>query len=89
MNTEKNNKNREYKICMPDWPFMTATIFSISVKLGQIINKGDTFCILDGFDDQGEAKFPVKADIGGTVKKIKVKVGEDVGEGDLLGIIEY
>ena len=63
---------------------LPGTIMSFSVSEGQQVNAGDTVCVLEAMKMEND----VHTNVGGTVKKILVNVGDAILEGTDIMIIE-
>ncbi|MEM4728480.1 MAG: pyruvate/oxaloacetate carboxyltransferase [Thermoplasmata archaeon] len=55
-------------------------IIKLKVKVGDHVNKGDTVGIIEAMKMEQE----IKADVGGTIKEIYVKEGQQVSVGDVI-----
>ncbi|MEM2869624.1 MAG: pyruvate/oxaloacetate carboxyltransferase [Thermoplasmata archaeon] len=55
-------------------------IIKLKVKVGDRVNKGDTVGIIEAMKMEQE----IKADVGGTIKEIYVKEGQQVSVGDVI-----
>ena len=60
-------------------------IISVSVKVGDKVNEGDTLCLLESMKMEN----PILAPVTGKVTKIELSPGQVVRTGDLVAIIEY
>lgn len=63
---------------------LPGTIMSISVKIGDTVNAGDTVCILEAMKMEND----IHTIKGGVVKEILCKVGDSVLEGTDLMVID-
>lgn len=63
---------------------LPGTIMSFKVNVGDTVNAGDTVCVLEAMKMEND----VHAQMGGTVKKICVGVGDAILEGTDIMIIE-
>lgn len=63
---------------------LPGTIMSINVSEGQSVNAGDTVCVLEAMKMEND----IHTNVGGTVKKILVGVGDAILEGTDIMIIE-
>lgn len=63
---------------------LPGTIMAINVSEGQQVNAGDTVCVLEAMKMEND----VHTNVGGTVKKILVGVGDAILEGTDIMIIE-
>jgi acetyl-CoA/propionyl-CoA carboxylase biotin carboxyl carrier protein len=52
--------------------------------VGDAVETGDTVCVLEAMKMENN----VAADIAGTVTEVKVAVGDPVGSGDVVVVIE-
>lgn len=59
---------------------MVASVHSIAVEAGTLVDVGDTLVILESM----KMEIPVLADRDGTVAQVFVQVGDVVQEGDAL-----
>jgi biotin carboxyl carrier protein len=59
---------------------MPGTILDISVKVGDPVSQGDTLCNLEAM----KMKSPIRAPEGGTVARILIAEGQNVGYGEAL-----
>lgn len=69
-------KSQETKIPAP----MAGTILAIKVKLGEVVKKGDTLCVLEAM----KMETPVVAPVDGVVSRIEVSENEGVESNQLL-----
>jgi len=63
---------------------MQGTIVKMLVEVGQDVEAGQTICVLEAMKMENN----ISAEKGGTVKEIKVGVGDSVGSGDVVATIE-
>ncbi|MQB00881.1 MAG: biotin/lipoyl-binding carrier protein [Actinobacteria bacterium] len=63
---------------------MVANVWKIVVSQGDVIEEGDTICILESM----KMEIPVEATVGGTVSSINVAEGGVVQEGDVIAVID-
>ena len=63
---------------------MPGKIAGITVSVGNQVQEEDEVIIMDAM----KMEIPVYAPGAGTIKEIKVKVGESVNEGQVLAILE-
>jgi acetyl-CoA carboxylase biotin carboxyl carrier protein len=63
---------------------MPGKIASITVSIGSQVKEEDEVIIMDSM----KMEIPVYAPGAGTIKEIKVKVGDSVNEGQLLAVLE-
>ena len=64
---------------------ITGKITSVNVKQGDKVAEGDILCMLESMKMEN----PILAPVAGTVAKIELAVGQVVGVGDQVAIIEY
>jgi len=60
-------------------------IISVNVRPGDEVKEGDTLCLLESMKMEN----PILTPVGGTITEIKISVGQVVGTGDVVAIIEY
>lgn len=60
-------------------------IISVAVTAGQQVNEGDVLCMLESMKMENPILSPVK----GTVKEVKVSLGQFVASGAVAFTIEY
>jgi len=60
-------------------------IISVNVRPGDEVKEGGTLCLLESMKMEN----PILTPVGGTITEIKVSVGQVVGTGDVVAIIEY
>jgi acetyl-CoA/propionyl-CoA carboxylase biotin carboxyl carrier protein len=63
---------------------MQGTIVKILVEVGQEVEAGATVCVLEAMKMENN----ITAEKAGTVKEIKVAVGDSVGSGDVVVVVE-
>jgi len=63
---------------------MAGKIWKINVEVGQVVAEDDEIIILEAMKMEN----PIFSPIDGTIKEIKVKVGDQVQEGTVLAVIE-
>lgn len=63
---------------------MPGQIVEISVKEGQVVEAADTILVLEAMKMQQ----PIKAGVDGKVSQIKVSIGDQVTDGQLLAKVE-
>jgi acetyl-CoA carboxylase biotin carboxyl carrier protein len=63
---------------------MTASVWQVSVGVGDAVNVGDTLFILESM----KMEIPVTSPVAGTVVRVSVIDGENVLRGDLLAVLE-
>jgi len=63
---------------------MAGSVFLINISVGDQIQGGQDVIILESM----KMEIPVTAETSGTVKEIKVNVGDFVNEGDVLVTLE-
>ncbi|MGZ4784211.1 MAG: biotin/lipoyl-containing protein, partial [Acidimicrobiales bacterium] len=63
---------------------MQGTIVKLLVEVGQEVEAGQTVCVLEAMKMENN----ISAEKGGTVKEIKVAVGDSVGSGDVVAVID-
>lgn len=64
---------------------ITGKIISVEVKVGDVVQEGDTLCLLESMKMEN----PILAPVGGKVTKIDLSSGQVVSTGNLLAVIEY
>jgi len=62
---------------------MVASVHSVLVSAGEVIEIGDTLMILESM----KMEIPVLAESAGTISEISVAQGDVIREGDVLAII--
>jgi acetyl-CoA/propionyl-CoA carboxylase biotin carboxyl carrier protein len=68
------------KVAVP----MQGTIVQVLVAVGDIVETGQTICILEAMKMEN----PITADKDGTVTELRVKPGDSLGAGDVVAVIE-
>ncbi|MDR1159755.1 MAG: acetyl-CoA carboxylase biotin carboxyl carrier protein subunit [Syntrophomonadaceae bacterium] len=63
---------------------LAGKVLEVLVEVGQQINEDDEILLVDAMKMEN----PIYSTTGGTVKEIKVKVGEQVAEGTILVVVE-
>lgn len=63
---------------------MQGTIVKVLVEVGQLVEAGQTVCILEAMKMENA----INTEKGGTVKEVKVKPGDSVGGGDIVAVID-
>ena len=64
---------------------ITGKITNVNVKQGDKVAEGDILCMLESMKMEN----PILAPVAGTVAKMELAVGQVVGVGDQVAIIEY
>ena len=64
---------------------ITGKITNVNVKQGDKVAEGDILCMLESMKMEN----PILAPVAGTVAKIELSVGQVVGVGDQVAIIEH
>ncbi|MFS3127517.1 biotin/lipoyl-binding carrier protein [Nocardioides sp. Bht2] len=59
---------------------MVANVMSVTVEIGDKVAVGDQVILLESM----KMEIPVLAEVGGTVRQIRVTAGDVVQEGDVL-----
>jgi acetyl-CoA carboxylase biotin carboxyl carrier protein len=59
---------------------MVANVMTVTVEVGAAVAVGDTVALLESM----KMEIPVLAEVGGTVRAVKVAPGDVVQEGDVL-----
>ncbi len=62
---------------------MQGTIVKVLVSEGDVVEVGQTVCVLEAMKMENN----VNAEKAGTVKEVKVVVGDSVGPGDVVAVI--
>ncbi len=62
---------------------MQGTIVKVLVSEGDTVEAGQTICVLEAMKMEN----PINTDRGGTVKELKVAVGDALGAGDVVAVI--
>jgi biotin carboxyl carrier protein len=63
---------------------MTASVWQVSVGVGDVVGVGDTLFILESM----KMEIPVTSPVAGTVARIAVSERDNVLRGDVLAVIE-
>jgi acetyl-CoA/propionyl-CoA carboxylase biotin carboxyl carrier protein len=63
---------------------MQGTIVKVLVAQGDLVEAGQTLCVLEAMKMEN----PINADRAGTVKELRVSVGDSLGAGDVVAVIE-
>ncbi|MDQ3985737.1 MAG: biotin/lipoyl-binding carrier protein [Actinomycetota bacterium] len=63
---------------------MVANVWKVLVGVGDLVNDGDTICILESM----KMEIPVEATSGGRISELNVAEGGVVQEGDVIAVIE-
>lgn len=63
---------------------ITGTVVKVEKGPGDAVLAGEPIVILESM----KMEMPLEAQLGGTVKEIKVKEGQPVAEGDVLVVLE-
>ena len=64
---------------------ITGKILSVDVKPGDVVQEGDTLCMLESMKMEN----PILAPVAGTVSKVGVTVNQTVQPGDMVAVIDY
>ena len=64
---------------------ITGKITNVNVKQGDKVAEGDILCMLESMKMEN----PILAPVAGTVAKMELSVGQVVGVGDQVAILEY
>ena len=59
---------------------MPGTILDIAVKVGDVVQPGDTLCNLEAM----KMKSPIRSSSSGTLVQVLISEGQNVGFGDVL-----
>ncbi|MGD7043582.1 acetyl-CoA carboxylase biotin carboxyl carrier protein subunit [Jeotgalibacillus proteolyticus] len=62
---------------------MAGTVFQVIAGEGDTVSKGQTVLVLESM----KMEIPVDSEHDGTLKEIKVAVGDFVNEGDILAVL--
>jgi acetyl-CoA/propionyl-CoA carboxylase biotin carboxyl carrier protein len=68
------------KIAVP----MQGTIIKVLVKQGDLVELDQTLCVLEAMKMEN----PIGSDRAGRVKELRVSVGDSLGAGDVVAVIE-
>ena len=63
---------------------MQGTIIKVLVAEGDVVEANQTLCVLEAMKMEN----PINADRAGTVKELRVSVGDSLGAGDVVAVIE-
>lgn len=63
---------------------MVANVWKVLLGQGEVVQEGDTICILESM----KMEIPVEATAGGTIGEVRVSEGDVVQEGDVIAVIE-
>jgi len=63
---------------------MQGTIVRVDVAVGDRVEAGQTLCVLEAMKMENN----ITAEVAGTVKAVKVEVGQTVGAGDIVVVID-
>jgi acetyl-CoA carboxylase biotin carboxyl carrier protein len=63
---------------------MVANVWKVVAAAGEVVDAGDTICILESM----KMEIPVEAPVGGTLTEVRVTEGGVVQEGDVIAVIE-
>lgn len=63
---------------------LAGKVVDVLIEVGQQIKEDDEVFIIDAMKMEN----PVYSEAGGTVKEVKVKVGDQVAEGQVLAVVE-
>ena len=64
---------------------LAGKIISVDVKPGDVVNEGDTLCVLESMKMEN----PILAPVSGTITQVGVTVDQAVKPGETIAIIEY
>lgn len=64
---------------------ITGKILTVNVKPGDVVQEGDTLCMLESMKMEN----PILAPVAGTVSKVGVTVNQTAQAGDLVAVIDY
>ncbi|HLN06992.1 MAG TPA: acetyl-CoA carboxylase biotin carboxyl carrier protein subunit, partial [Acidimicrobiales bacterium] len=68
------------KITVP----MQGTIVKVLVAEGDLVESNQTLCVLEAMKMEN----PITADRAGTIKELRVSVGDALGAGDVVAVID-
>ena len=63
---------------------ITGVVFQVTAKVGDKVAAGDPVIVLESM----KMEIPVEAPRAGSVKEIRVQIGETVQDGDVVAILE-
>ena len=63
---------------------MQGTIIKVLVAEGDLVDVGQTLCVLEAMKMENQ----ISSDRAGKVKELHVSVGDSVGAGDVVAVIE-
>jgi acetyl-CoA/propionyl-CoA carboxylase biotin carboxyl carrier protein len=63
---------------------MQGTIVKVLVEVGQVVEVGQTICVLEAMKMENN----ITAEKAGTIKELKVTTGDSVGSGDVVALID-
>ena len=63
---------------------ITGVVFQVTTKAGDSVAAGDPVIVLESM----KMEIPVEAPRAGSVKEIRVQIGETVQDGDVVAILE-
>jgi len=63
---------------------MQGTIIKVLVAEGDLVDVGQTLCVLEAMKMENQ----ISSDRAGKVKELDVSVGDSVGAGDVVAVIE-
>ena len=64
---------------------ITGKILTVNVKPGDVVQEGDTLCMLESMKMEN----PILAPVSGKITEIKVSAGQVVSTGNTIAVIEY
>ncbi len=64
---------------------LNGKIISVNVKPGDVVNEGDTLCVLESMKMEN----PILAPVKGTITQIGITVDQVFKPGETIAIIEY
>jgi acetyl-CoA/propionyl-CoA carboxylase biotin carboxyl carrier protein len=62
---------------------MQGTIIQVLVSEGDVVEANQTICVLEAMKMEN----PISADRAGTVRELRVSVGDSLGAGDVAAVI--